>query len=137
MNDRDRDKKLRQQVQDAPKSSMEAELKRELLANLPEELQGYNELVENEWEVNPGYSQAGKGDLVMTDGLGHYAVIEVKHIDTSATGRTAQTRRNNKRKQVKQQAQQYAGEYKKRQPNARSVKAMTYTNENGLTVLDD
>ena len=107
-------------------NSGEYNLKRKLILEGDPGLAGYPLLYDDEWEVVPGQSNCGKGDLVFTDGQGKFAVVEVKYMNPS-TGRTARTRRTKQRKQVVEQAIHYASEFEDRTPEATSVVAMTYS----------
>ena len=52
-----------------------------------------------EWEVEPGYSQCGKSDLVLTDGKNDFVVLEAKWRSWE-TGKTHHKRRQHHRKKV-------------------------------------
>jgi len=52
--------------------------------------------------------QRRKGDLLLTDGQGSYAVIEVKWLDFRSSGKTATTKRTKHRGKVLDQAAAYA-----------------------------
>lgn len=86
-------------------------------------------LYDHEWEVEPGRSQSGKGDIVMTNGTGTYAVVEVKWLNMDASGRTARSRRTRKRSQVEEQAIRYAREFFKSHPEATVVAPLVFTDE--------
>ena len=68
----------------------------------------YKYVIEDEWEVDAGRADQGCGDLVFTDGLGNFAIVEVKWIDSASSGSTATNKRTKKRKAVKEQAISYA-----------------------------
>jgi len=102
---------------------------RTLVLKLPEALQRWPYLVEYEWEVSAGWSQAGKGDLVFGDGEGSFAIVEVKWIDNDTTGSTSRTRRTKKRKAVREQAQKYAVAWWYSHPEAVEVRAFTFTDD--------
>jgi len=61
-------------------------------------LPDYPYVIEDEWEVEPGRTDRGRGDLVFTDGAGCFAVVEVKWLDLESTGRTGTTKRTSNRK---------------------------------------
>lgn len=107
-------------------------LKRDLVLNSDELLPAYPYLIEHEWEER-GRTHRGRGDLVFTDGLGHFAIIEVKWLDFNRKGKNSAIRRNIKRKLVKSQAVRYAKSYLrlalKQLEIVRQVKAFTFTNE--------
>ena len=87
-----------------------------------------------EWEVIPGYSQFGKGDLVFKrPGFEEYLVIETKYIRTDS-GKTARGSRTKNRKKVVEQALRYGAIFKQRHPGA-EVEIATFTNDVGLCTL--
>ena len=92
----------------------------------------YPYLIEYEWEVDPGHSNMGVGDLVFTDGDTEFAVVEVKFVDTMSSGRNKRNKRTKKRRQVEWQAYQYCQLYNDRItqviPDA-SVKGYFFTDE--------
>lgn len=81
----------------------------------------YPYLVGWEWEVVPGFSQYGRGDLLFTDGAGRYVVVEVKSIVTG--------NRNRKRNSVEEQAERYAELVSTVDPHAESVESFVFTND--------
>ena len=87
-------------------------LKRKLVLNSKQLLQGYPYLIEDEWEVEPGRTDSGRGDLVFTDACCNFAVVEVKCIDLESTGHNASTKRTKKRRKVEEQAIKYAEKYR-------------------------
>ena len=91
-------------------------------------------LIEDEWELSPGHTNEGRGDLVFADGAGRFAVVEVKDINFERSGRTARSKRTSSRKLVKEQALRYAEAYCKRQSGAVEVVAFTLT-PTGITRL--
>ena len=94
----------------------------------------YTLLCKQEWEVVPGHSQFGKGDLVFKQpGLENYLVIETKYIRTDS-GKAARTARRRSRKKVNEQALRYGAAFKQLNPQAR-VEVATFTNESGLYKL--
>jgi hypothetical protein len=94
----------------------------------------YTQLYAQEWEVEPGLPQFGKGDLVFKrPGFEEYLVVETKYI-TDNTGRVAITNRKRSRKKVLEQARRYGAALQRRYPEA-DVKIATYTNESGLCML--
>lgn len=86
-------------------------------------------LIECEWEVYPGHSQGGVGDLLFGDGFGRYIVVEVKYIPGCYTGSTAKKRRHKARRTVEQQAARYARDVPKRFPHATEIEAYIFTND--------
>ena len=90
----------------------------------------YPYLIEDEWEVETGQSDKGKGDLVFANEHLCFAVIEVKYIDLESTGNTSSSRRTAKRQAVKKQAINYAVTYARRY--LQNVEAFTFTNEKDL-----
>lgn len=90
-------------------------------------------LYDYEWEVQPGRSDGGCGDLVFTDGAGNFAVVEVKFIDTGRTGRTVRVKRTKSRSLVRAQARTYANALRfLLVDEALTVRAFALTNEGGL-----
>lgn len=102
-------------------------LKRKLVERSIQLLPKYQYVIEDEWEVESGRADKGKGDLVFTDGNGYFAIVEVKWIDRETTGRTSCSRRTRKRQAVKAQAIDYAHIYAKRY--LAIVEAFMFTNE--------
>ena len=88
-----------------------------------------------EWAVQIG-SEAGRGDFVFASGDGHFAIVEVKHIDKLTSGKTVARRRTAMRTKVKDQAKEYALLFlfaaERAGVQLKSVTAFTYTNEDGL-----
>ena len=84
----------------------EATLTRELLARSDTLLPDHPFLMLWEWEVSPGWSQGGKGDLVFTDGQGAFAVVETKWIG-GGWGRNGRNSRRKRRRKVEEQAWTY------------------------------
>ena len=72
------------------------------------------------WEVVPGMSQYGVGDLVFSDGNGNFAVMEVKHL-TSRSGKNQREKRRKARKKVKEQTIKYMSAFKRMVPEANSI----------------
>ncbi|WP_104545313.1 hypothetical protein [Chroococcidiopsis sp. TS-821] len=61
-------------------------LKRQLVLSSHQLLPNYPYVIEDEWEVEAGRTDKGRGDLVFTDGTGCFAVVEVKWIDFEGVG---------------------------------------------------
>ncbi|NJN87461.1 MAG: hypothetical protein HC881_15580 [Leptolyngbyaceae cyanobacterium SL_7_1] len=111
-------------------------LKRKLVLDGKQLLPNYPYVIEDEWEVEPGRTDRGRGDLVFTDGNGRFAIVEVKWIDLQSTGRTGSTRRGSNRKKrrtVEEQAASYAEIYAKlifdELDTVKQVEAFVFTNE--------
>ncbi len=65
---------------------IEFELVREVVENLSKrrpELEEYKYIYNYEWEVIPGETDKGKGDLVFTDGVNKFLIIECKTKDSN------------------------------------------------------
>lgn len=95
-------------------------------------LEPFPYLVDYEWEVEGGFSDEGRGDLVFSDGQGNYATVEVKVVQGGRRGGSGSTTRNarrKKRRKVEAQAWDYALVWQKRQEDARTTKSFLYTNE--------
>ena len=113
-------------------------LKRNFVSSSLELLPELPYLVDDEWEVSPGHTQAGKGDLVLTDGQGTFAAVEVKLIQGGVFGGSSKNRRGTqrkKRRKVEKQAVTYASVLRRRLPGAVVVRAFIWTNEGGLVEL--
>ena len=99
----------------------------------PDILRYWPFVYEYEYEVYPHYSNLGKGDLIMTNGVNNFVVIELKYLPVDS-GRSARVKRNAKRKEVEEQAIKYFQEFK-RKMNLRlmnsecKIFAAIYTNE--------
>eukprot|EP00053_Salpingoeca_punica_P019021 m.189646 g.189646 ORF g.189646 m.189646 type:complete len:440 (+) comp17552_c0_seq1:3054-4373(+) len=75
-----------------------------------------------EWEVKPGLSQYGVGDLVLSNkDQTVFAAVEIKFFNFDATGRTASSKRNRQRSKVEDQARTYAMVLRDRLPHAQVV----------------
>ena len=96
-------------------------LARELVLNSAAMLPDFPFLIDHEWEVVPGSTTFGRGDLIFTDGRGRFAVVEVKTIEGSGS-------RTNRRTKVEEQAIRYAREWRNRFPDA-LVSAFVYTDD--------
>lgn len=104
-------------------------LKRRLVHERPAVLAPFPLLLDDEWEVVPGATNSGRGDLLFTDGQGAYAVVEVKSMPALLGGRTARGSRNKKRSGVREQALTYARAVFRIYPDAREVSAFTFTDD--------
>lgn len=111
-------------------------LKRQLVLNSHQLLPDYPYVIEDEWEVEAGRTDKGRGDLVFTDGTGSFAVVEVKWIDLEGERRSGSTKRTSNRKKrraVETQAITYANLYAELNlgiPNTTvRVEAFIFTNE--------
>lgn len=111
-------------------------LKRQLVLNSMKFLPGYPYVIEDEWEVESGRTDKGRGDLVFTDGEGCFAIVEVKWIDLEGIGRSGPTKRTSNRKKrrtVEQQGLDYAVDYlkilSKGTAIVKRVEAYAFTNE--------
>ncbi len=95
-------------------------------------LGAYPYVIDDEWEVVPGHTNHGRGDLVFTDGEGRFAVVEVKYIDLESIHRHGPTKRTSnrkKRRKVEDQAREYAAQLIPRLPAGAEVTAFIFTNE--------
>lgn len=100
----------------------------ELLADVPL-------VYDYEWESVSGRSDLGRGDLIFTDGVSTFAVVEVKYID-DRSGKTARTKRNKSRGLVKEQAREYTAAMVARHGDMPvSVRAYAYTNTEGMLLV--
>ena len=91
------------------------------------------ELFQSEYRIG-----GGVGDILLRakDGSKRLAVVEVKYIDIHSEGRTARTRRRNKRNKVEKQAWRY-GKAVKTKYLTYKVMVCIYTNERGLVKLGE
>ncbi len=80
----------------------------------------YRYILLYEWEIVPGMSQYGVGDLVFSDGNGNFAVMEVKHI-ISRSGKNQSVKRRKARRKVKEQTIKYMSVFKRKVPEAKSI----------------
>lgn len=111
----------------------EFQLARGLVLDGHAELAAFHLVFDYEWEVTPGHTNGGRGDLVFTDGAGSYAVVEVKFIDKGRSGSTARSKRTDSRKRVWEQASTYAWALNAVLGEAASnIRSFTLTNEDGL-----
>jgi hypothetical protein len=112
-------------------------LKRKLVLNRIELLPQYPYVIEDEWEVIDNRNEFGRGDLVFTDSIGGFAVVEVKWIDLEPGTRTGTTKRasnRKKRRKVEEQAIEYATNYSAKLNTdkfiiVKSIEAFYFTNE--------
>lgn len=104
-------------------------LKQNFVLRSAELLPDYPYLVDDEWEVEANRTQDGKGDLILTNGEGHYAVVEVKWLDLDRSGDTIRNSRNKKRQKVREQAVTYAHALKQQLGGSVQVAAYWFTNE--------
>ena len=85
-----------------------------------ESLVKYCYVFDYEWEVVPGMSQYGVGDLVFTDGNENYLVMEVKQL-SYGSGRNQCVARRKARRKVEKQAIKYTNSFRKLHPEAKSI----------------
>jgi hypothetical protein len=100
------DQHVRDRAARSSATACEAALTRRLLARSQELLPDHPYVMLWEWDVVPGLSQYGKGDLVFTDGQGALAVVETKWLG-GGTGRTARNARRKRRRKLDEQAWVY------------------------------
>jgi hypothetical protein len=108
-------------------------LKRKLVINSITLMPSYPYLIDDEWEVEPSRAEQGKGDLLFTDGAGHFSVVEVKWIDlegpsSSRTGSTRRVSNRKKRRQVEEQADRYALSLGRLLDSFIEIEGYSYTN---------
>eukprot|EP01083_Nonionella_stella_P019127 53165_1 len=110
-------------------SSLKRQLIREVLDRHP-----FKMLYADEWDVVPGFTQYGRGDLVFKHPDSEvFLVVETKYITMNA-GRTSRIRRTRGRRTVVDQALRYGEIFKRQHPRA-AVDVATCTNECGLHIL--
>ena len=125
------DRRIRKTLREAggPEDiACEFHLVQHFVANSKELLPAFPFLVLREWEVVPGASQSGVGDLVFTDGDGRYAVVEVKFLNPGS-GHTARESRRRGRQTVWWQAEHYGEKLFRRVPAALEVVCYAYTTD--------
>ncbi len=106
----------------------EFSLVRELVARSSELLPEYPLVVDHEWEVRPGSTAGGRGDLIFFDGDHGFAVVEVKVVEGAAGSRTS------RRNKVERQSLRYAEALGERYPGA-SVRALVFSDDGLYTGL--
>jgi hypothetical protein len=107
-------------------------LKRKLILQSTQLLPQFPYVIDDEWEVEPSRTDQGRGDLLFSDGVGNYAVVEVKWIIIEGNGRKGTTKRagnRKKRRDVEKQAIAYATILSEQLEQAESVAAYIFTNE--------
>ena len=117
----------------------EFQLKRLLAKDRHEALAPYPFLVDDEWEVSPGQTNKGRGDLVFTDGQGRWATVETKWIDGGTDGGSGKTRRRSKtkkRRKVEDQALEYASLLAHFRDDVDEVQPFRHTNEQAMEPLE-
>ena len=96
--------------------------------------QNFPFLVQFDYEVVPGFSQYGRGDVVFSDpARNRLLVLQVQYLDHNTSGRSRKTKRTKKRLKVKEQALEYAERAWKKWHPSGGVFCAAVTNE-GVTV---
>ncbi|CAG8505776.1 6156_t:CDS:2 [Acaulospora morrowiae] len=115
----------------------EDEVKNVLIDRIDVICPGFEYLVDFDWEVERGYSNKGKGDLIFGSDCGVYLIVETKSLHPGS-GRTAQVSRHNSRHKVKEQANRYREIAIRRFGINAKVIGATFTNEDyQIHFLDD
>ncbi|CAG8499223.1 14291_t:CDS:2 [Ambispora leptoticha] len=103
-------------------------------------LPGFHFLYDFQWEPVPGHNDFGENDLILTDGCGCFAVVEVKFISSS----NSEERISDKLHKVNEQAKKYRDLFIKANRdnidlNVLTVIGVTFTNQEDGTVgfVDD
>ncbi|EKU97086.1 hypothetical protein Lepto7375DRAFT_0956 [Leptolyngbya sp. PCC 7375] len=112
----------------------EQALKQRFVSDSKTLLPDYPFVINDEWEVNPGRTDEGRGDLVFTDGNGRFAVVEVKYIDLTGEKRSGlwkniKNSNTKKRAKVRKQAKKYAEYLSEKLDVTASVEAYFFTNQ--------
>ena len=89
----------------------------------------YSYIYDYEWEVIDGFTNYGKGDLVLTDAQDNFLIIECKYINLDETGKTARTKRRKNRRHIEMQTPKYITAFKWKTPEAKTVIGLGVTNE--------
>lgn len=92
-----------------------------------ESIKDYPLVTDYEYDVEPGKTNSGRGDLILTDGENNYLIVEVKFLSENS-GKTARTRRKTQKNKVYEQALNYKEKFQKKFPKAK-VDCITLTNE--------
>lgn len=90
-------------------------------------LSDYPFIVEYEYVPDNGSTNPGKGDLILTNSIRNYLIVEVKYL-TQATGKSAVNRRKYQRKKVKEQVTKYLDQFRLEFPTT-LVDGLALTNE--------
>lgn len=91
--------------------SMEACIIRKLISEIQNgscanSIRSYRYVHDFEYYIVPNQSHYGKGDLILTDGDGNYAICEAKYLNY-ASGNTSKSRNKKKRKYCREQVEKY------------------------------
>jgi hypothetical protein len=115
----------------------EERMKDNIIDNIDKIFPGFNYLIDFDWNVNENYPHYGVGDLVFASDYGVYIVIETKWLSTNI-GKNAQISRNNSRKKVKNQAENYR-RYAQEKFTTQKVIGASFTNDAEGTIhfVDD
>lgn len=103
-----------------------------ILSKIPE-LQNYPYIFDYEWEIyeyiEGRKNTIGKGDLIFTDGEDNYLIVELKYLELYQSGKTARTRRTNKRKKNLEQTEKYMKLFQSVQKGAKKILGLSITND--------
>ncbi|RHZ45600.1 hypothetical protein Glove_668g23 [Diversispora epigaea] len=98
---------------------------------------GFKYLIDFDWEVEKGYSNKGKGDLIFGSDDGVYLIIETKFLHPGS-GRNARVHRHDNKRKAKEQAKKYREHATFRFGVEAKVIGATFTNEDyQIHFLDD
>ncbi len=91
-----------------------------LTSSMAEVLVKYSYIFDYEWDVIPGMSQFGVGDLVFTDSNKNFLVMEVKKL-SYGSGRNQCVARRKARRKVEEQTVKYMNAFRRKHPEAKSI----------------
>lgn len=80
-------------------------------------INNYTYIFKSDYEVHPGYTNLGKGDLIFTDGKNNFCIAEIKYL-TEKSGRNYCVKRTQYRKKVSQQERFYKECFLRQHPTA-------------------
>ncbi|RHZ65296.1 hypothetical protein Glove_318g66 [Diversispora epigaea] len=112
-------------------------LKNDLINQIDRICPGFKYLIDFEWEVEKGYSNKGKGDLIFGSDYGVYLIIETKFLHPGS-GRNARVHKHDARHKVREQAKRYREYATERFGIEAKVIGATFTNEDDkIYFIDD
>ena len=79
----------------------------------------YPFVTDYEYDLEPGMTNLGKGDLILTKGKNSYLIVEAKYL-CNENGKTARRKRSSKRKKVNEQAERYLRLFHEKCPDTKA-----------------
>ncbi|MHA1124885.1 MAG: hypothetical protein ACTSO7_06555 [Candidatus Heimdallarchaeota archaeon] len=85
-------------------------------------------LLEFEYEIIPGKSNLGRGDLLFSDGENNFLIVETKYLKKKTTGKTKNknTTRRKQRRKAEKQVIEYSHDLKNKYPQAKTNSLIIY-----------